>query len=159
METVERNTVTVNGKTYAYDSFRTQPLNNVEEYDRLHRYRDSYARCINCSEEYANIHQKYLHDLSGTLTRYNPKMNIENEQHLDYICKELLKMIRQGLLTDSLAILSSRELYNLFMTSCAWDISYEAFNNAFKKGKGRKVMLDGETPLLAIIKQRLLEAS
>ena len=159
METVERNTVTVNGKTYAYDSFRTQPLNNVEEYDRLHRYRDSYARCINCSEEYANIHQKYLHDLSGTLTRYNPKMNIENEQHLDYICKELLKMIRQGLLTDSLVILSSRELYNLFMTSCAWDISYEAFNNAFKKGKGRKVMLDGETPLLAIIKQRLLEAS
>lgn len=159
METVERNTVTVNGKTYAYDSFLTRPLNKVEEYDSLHKYRDSYTKCINCSEEYANIHQKYLHDLSGTMTRYNPKMNIENEQHLDYICKELLKMIRKGMLTEQLASLSSRELYDLFMASCDWDISYEAFNNAFKKGKGRKVMLDRETPLFSGIKDRLLGAS
>lgn len=158
METVEKNTVNVNGKEYAYESFRTQPLNNVAEYDSLHKYRDSYIGCVNCSEEYANIHQKYLHILSGATARYNPKMNSENEQHLDYVCKELLKMVRQGMLTDQLASLSCRELYDLFTTSCVWDISYEAFNNAFKKGKGRKVMLDGETPLFSVIKQRLLEA-
>lgn len=68
-------------------------------------------------------------------------------------------MVRQGMLTEQLASLGSRELYNLFTTNCEWDISYEAFNNAFKKGKGRKVILDGETPLFSVIKQRLLGAS
>jgi hypothetical protein len=86
-------------------------------------------------------------------------MNSENEQHLDYVCKELLKMVRQGMLTDKLASLSSRELYDLFMANCEWDISYAVFNNAFKKGKGRKIMIDGETTLFLEIKQHLLGAS
>lgn len=159
LETVERSTVTVNGKEYAYDSFYTQPLNTIEEYDNLHKYRDAYIGCINEKSEYANIYQKYKHLLSGAETRYNPKMNSENQQHLDYICKELLKMVRQGMLTDQLASLSSRELYDLFTASCEWDIAFATFNNAFKKAKARKVVLEGKTPLFTEIKQRLLGAS
>ncbi|CZQ99781.1 hypothetical protein SAMN05216375_12345 [Trichococcus ilyis] len=159
MPTIQTNQTVLNGKLFSYDSFFTLPLETVEEYESLHKYRDSYAGCVNNRSEYANIHQKYRHLSTGTETRYNPKMNSQNEQHLDYVCKELLKMVRQGMLTDKLASLNSKDLYDLFMTNCEWDISYEAFNNAFKKGKGRKVMLDGETPLFSVIKQSLLGAS
>lgn len=159
MSTVQTNQTVLNEKILSYDSFFTVPLETVEEYERLHKYRDSYAGCINERSEYANIHQKYIHLSNGTETRYNPKMNSENEKHLDYVCKELLKMVRQGMLTDKLASLSSRGIYDLFMANCEWEISFESFNNAFKKGRGRKVIIEEPTVVFTEIKEALLKAS